>query len=430
MLDQINLPRYSKYYEKGGRMKVLSKYSIGTGDRFGRQGEAQIRAFQLLAAKGVEASIVWNKSNREHVIIGTGPQDQREAADAAVAATGFTGHYCVDADHISLQNVDKYIPWCDFFTIDVADFIGKPASPERVKAFLAARRSLVTDTTAPVRISAETMEKSAIKYLYAIDEAAKVYARILEGKPDGNFHIEVSMDETDQPQSPAELAVILAAIADAGIPVQTIAPKFSGRFNKGVDYVGDVKAFLKEFEEDATVAVWASKTFSLPPSLKLSVHSGSDKFSIYPGIKEIIKKLGCGFHLKTAGTTWLEELIGLAEAGGAGLALAKRVYAQAYARYDELAGPYASVIDISMARLPAPAAVNAWDSEAYVSALRHDKKNPRFNQDLRQLLHIGYKVAAEMGKEYMDALETYEESIGRNVSVNLFERHLTPLFLG
>lgn len=411
-------------------MKILSKYSVGTGDRFGRQGKAQIKAFQLLEEKAVKASIVWNKSNREHVIIETGPKDQREAADKAIAATGFTGQYCVDADHIGLQNVDKFIPWCDFFTIDVADFIGKPASPERIEAFLSAHRSLIGNKTAPIAISAETMEKSAKKYLYAIDEAAKVYARILASKPDGNFHVEVSMDETDEPQTPAEMAVILAGIAEVGIPVQTIAPKFSGRFNKGVDYVGDVKSFFKEFEEDAKVTQWAIGAFSLPSSLKLSIHTGSDKFSIYPGIGKIIKQLGCGLHLKTAGTSWLEEIIGLAEAGGEGLAIAKRVYAQAYARFDELAKPYATVIDISMSRLPKPAEVDTWDSAAYVSALRHDSKNPRYNPDLRQLLHIGFKVAAEMGDEYLDALETYKESISRNVTTNLFERHLSPLFLG
>jgi hypothetical protein len=411
-------------------MKVLSKYSVGTGDRFGRQGEAQIRAFQLLARKGVEASIVWNKSNREHVIIGTGPKDQRAAADAAVATTGFTGSYCVDADHIGLQNVDWFMPYSDFFTIDVADFIGKPASPERIGAFIAAHGDLVGERSAPVAISAEVIEKSAKKYLYAIDEAAKVYAHILAAKPDGDFHIEVSMDETDAPQSPAEMAVILAGLAEVDVPVQTIAPKFSGRFNKGVDYVGEPVAFLKEFEEDAKVAIWAAGAFGLPHSLKLSIHTGSDKFSLYPGMGKIIKKLGCGLHLKTAGTSWLEELIGLAEAGGEGLAIAKRVYAQAYGRYDELQKPYATVIDISMARLPAPAAVNAWDSAAFVSALRHDARNPLYNRDLRQLLHIGFKVAAEMGNEYLDALEMYKTGIGRNVSVNLFERHMTPLFLG
>jgi hypothetical protein len=411
-------------------MKVLSKYSVGTGDRFGKQGVAQIHAFEKLASKGVKASIVWNKSNREHVIIGTKPSDQRRAADEAIAATGFSGGYCVDADHISLQNVEGFLPYCDFFTIDVADFIGKAAASERTKAFLLAVGGLAGDKTAPVAVTAADIRASADKYLYALDEAAKVYRRIREAKPDGNYHIEVSMDETDKPQSPAEMAVILAGLGWLEVPVQTIAPKFSGRFNKGVDYVGDVAAFLKEFEEDAAVAQWAVKAFSLPASLKLSVHSGSDKFSIYPGIHEIVARLGCGLHLKTAGTTWLEELIGLAEAGGMGLDMAKLVYNRAYGRIDELTVPYASVIDISVARLPKPATVSAWASQDYVAALRHDRKNPAFNPDFRQLLHVGYKVAAELGQDYLSALDACEASIGRNVTANLFDRHLTPLFLG
>ncbi len=410
-------------------MKVLKRFSVGTGDRFGREGWAQIRAFQMLARKGVEASIVWNKSNREHVIIGTTPADQRAAADAAVASTGYTGLYCVDADHIGLQNVEKFTPYCDFFTIDVADFIGKQVAETEVARFIAAHSKLVGDVTAPVSISLKDIESCARKYLVAVAEARKVYERIAAARPDGNFHIEVSMDETDAPQSPAEMAVILSAIAEAKIPVQTIAPKFSGRFNKGVDYVGNVADFMTEFEADAKVAIWAAKRFGLPESLKLSIHSGSDKFSLYPGVAKIVRKLGCGLHLKTAGTTWLEELVGLAEAGGGGLELAKKVYASAYARYDELAGPYASVIDVSPARLPTPEKIQTWSSEEYVSALRHDQSNPDFNPDLRQLLHIGYKVAAEMGTTYLDALEVYRESIGRNVTVNLYERHLAPLFL-
>ena len=411
-------------------MKVLGKYSVGTGDRFGRQGVAQIRAFEKLAAKGVAASIVWNKSNREHVIIGTKPADQRKAADEAIAATGFKGGYCVDADHIGLGNVEAFLPCCDFFTIDVADFIGKAATPERTAAFLKAVGSLAGDRTAPVAVSDADIQASAAKYLYALDEAAKVYHRIQEAKPDGNYHIEVSMDETDRPQSPAEMAVILAGLGWLEVPVQTIAPKFSGRFNKGVDYVGDVPAFLKEFEEDAAVAQWGVRAFSLPASLKLSVHSGSDKFSIYPGIGKIVARLGCGLHLKTAGTTWLEELIGLAEAGGMGLDMAKLVYSRAYGRMDELTGPYASVIDISLARLPRPETVAAWSSQDYVAALRHDQKNPAFNPDLRQLLHVGYKVAAELGEDYLSALDACEASIGRNVTTNLYDRHLSALFLG
>jgi tagaturonate epimerase len=108
-------------------------------------------------------------------------------------------------------------------------------------------------------------------------------------------------------------------ISREGIPVQTIAPKFTGRFNKGGDYVGDLTQFEKEFDEDLSVIAFAIREFGLADTLKLSVHSGSDKFSIYSIINRLIKKHDCGLHVKTAGTTWLEEVIGLAESGGEGL---------------------------------------------------------------------------------------------------------------
>ena len=179
------------------------------------------------------------------------------------------------------------------------------------------------------------------------------------------------MDETDNPQTPAELLIILAAIADEGIPVQTIAPKFSGRFNKGVDYVGDVAQFEREFALDVAAIAYAVKHFGLPENLKLSVHSGSDKFSIYPAIHATIQRFNAGVHLKTAGTTWLEELIGLAEAGGDALALAKEIYSEAFAHSEELCAPYATVIDIDATKLPSPGEVQGWTSEQYTSALRH-----------------------------------------------------------
>ena len=91
--------------------------------------------------------------------------------------------------------------------------------------------------------------------------------------------------------------------------------------------------------------------------------------------------------------------------------------------------PYAAVIDIHYDRLPAPADVQGWTSEQYTSALRHDQSNPGFNPDVRQLLHVGYKVAAKMGVRYLDMLDECEESISRNVTRNLFERHIRPLFL-
>jgi hypothetical protein len=162
----------------------------------------------------------------------------------------------------------------------------------------------------------------------------------------------------------------------------------------------------------------------------LSVHSGSDKFSLYGRIHNILQRFNAGVHLKTAGTNWLEELIGLAEAGGEGLDLAKDIYAEAYAHRDELCAPYAAVIDIDPAKLPAPDEVERWSSEQFVSALRHDQKSASYNSSLRQLLHVGFKVAAKMGKRYLDLLTAMEGTIAKNVTENLFERHIKPLFIG
>jgi hypothetical protein len=224
--------------------------------------------------------------------------------------------------------------------------------------------------------------------------------------------------------------IILAALADEKIPLQTIAPKFTGRFNKGVDYVGDVKQFAQEFNEDLAVIAFAVQKYGLPPSLKLSVHSGSDKFSIYEPMHQALQKFNAGIHIKTAGTTWLEELIGLAEAGGDGLEIAKEIYTTAIGHVDEFCAPYASVIDIDKAKLPAAATVNGWSSEQFTGALRHDPKNPAFNPSFRQLLHVSFKVAAKMGGRYLNALKKHEAIIARNVTENLFERHMKPLLLG
>ncbi len=270
----------------------------------------------------------------------------------------------------------------------------------------------------------------ANKFLAAVQEAGRIYRHIENSKGDDNFVAEISMDETDSPQIPAELLIILAAIADEGIPIQTIAPKFTGRFNKGVDYVGDLSKFAQEFSDDMAVISYAIGKYGLPDNLKLSVHSGSDKFSIYKPIRAAIEKFDAGVHLKTAGTTWLEELIGLAEAGGPGLELAKEIYSQAYSHREELCAPYAAVIDIDSAKLPSPQEVNRWSSEQFVSAIRHNDKCAQYNSSIRQLLHVGFKVAAKLGDRYLRLLEQMEDTVAKNVTTNLFDRHIKPLFLG
>jgi cytidylate kinase len=412
----------------------IAKYSIGTGDRFGLQGRAQLAAVEKARAQGVDLAIVWNKSHREHCIVGTAQQSLRDEAEEAVKALRYQGQYCVDADHIGLGTVDLFMQSSDFFTLDVADFIGKKADQESIADFVKSSSEHIGELMIPgidhaLTVSTELLQQIAEKYLLAVQEAGKIYRHIADVKGAGTFITEVSMDETSEPQSPVEMLFILAALAAENIPVQTIAPKFSGRFNKGVDYIGEVDTFSREFEEDLCVIKYAVSHFGLPHDLKLSVHSGSDKFTIYGPIRELIRKHGAGIHVKTAGTTWLEELIGLAEAGGQGLEIAKKIYGASFERFAELCSPYASVIDIDQQALPAPTEVNGWSSLQYVEALRHNQSCSSYDVNLRQLLHVGYKVAAEMGEEYLQALRQNEEVVAKNVTENLFDRHIRPLFL-
>lgn len=412
----------------------LSKYSIGIGDRFNHQAKAQLTAIKKAEDAGVLITPVWNKSFREHQIIKSRPEDTRVQADLAVKTLKWEHPYFVDADHVGIKTIDHFIDSCDFYTLDVADFIGKKTEDEKIKSFVKKNRTFcgsleISGIREKVDITEALIQNAAEKFLFAVEEAGKVYRHLLEKKGKNNFVVEVSMDETDYPQTPIEILFILAAIAEEKIPIQTIAPKFSGRFNKGVDYVGDVAKFSREFEEDLAVIKFAIKEFHLPQNLKLSVHSGSDKFSIYKSINNSIKKYDAGLHLKTAGTTWLEELIGLASGEGEGLKIAKEIYRSAYDRYDELCGPYKTVIDIDTKKLPAPDEVDKWKGIKYASTLRHDKLNNDYNLNFRQLLHVGYKVASEMGDRYLHALDQYKEIIAKNVIENLYERHIKSIFL-
>jgi hypothetical protein len=415
---------------------TLEKYSLGVGDRFAHQAKAQLRACLMAAEHGASVVPVWNKSNREHLTIGSDPATTRAAADSAVKELRWQRPYYVDADHIRIETVDRFLRYSDFYTIDVADWIGKPAQAESARLFADLHPELVGRISIPgieqpFSMTRTEVERIAGEYLLAAKEAGKIYRHIASAKGEGNFITEVSMDETDRPQTPLELLVILAALADERIPLQTIAPKFTGRFNKGVDYSGNVAQFEKEFNEDLAVIAFAIKKYQLPGTLKLSIHSGSDKFSIYPVMRRALERFDAGVHLKTAGTTWLEEVIGLCEGNGngSGLDLAKEIYRGALDHIDELCAPYTAVIDIDRAKLPSPEIVKAWNAEQFISALRHDQKNKAFNPHLRQLLHVGYKIAAKMGDRYLDALQACESSVSKNVSENLYERHLKPLFV-
>ena len=411
----------------------LEKYSIGVGDRFAHEGIAQLKAIVRANESGLNISPVWNKSNREHLIVGSKPEGVRKEADDAVAKLGFKGKYFVDADHINLDTVHPYVETADFFTLDVAAYIGKASTAEDIQNFVEGCEKYMGKLEIPgidhsFEVTKESLAKIASDFLVATKQAYEIYNFLKTSKGVGNFVTEVSMDEVETPQTPLELLFILKMLADDGVAVQTIAPKFTGRFNKGVDYQGDLSQFAKEFEEDVLVLDFAIKEFGLPADLKLSVHSGSDKFSIYPIMGQIIKKYDKGLHVKTAGTTWLEEVIGLAMAGGKALEVAKQIYASALVQREKLCAPYADVIDIDPAKLPSESVVNSWSSEKFVNTLRHIPNHPDYNSNFRQLIHVGYKVAAGLGETFTNLLEEHSEIIGACVEENIFERHLKRLF--
>lgn len=414
---------------------MLGKYSLGTGDRFGQQGEAQLKAIQKAKMENnIDITPVWNKSHREHKIIGTTPWNVRTEADRAVKSLNWDDAYYVDADHITREIVDPFIPCSNFFTIDVADYIGEKSNPEAKEVFLNKNEELTGELEIPgieqrFTVTEEFLSNWADQYLLAIQKAREIYQYIANQKAADAVY-EISMDEVETPQTPIELYFILKTVAEEGIPIHTIAPKFTGDFYKGVDYVGDPAQFLKEFEQDILVIAHAIDKFNLSDELKLSIHSGSDKFSLYPHIHTLITKHDTGIHLKTSGTTWLEELIGLAESGADGLDMVKKIYSEAHGRYDELTAPYEPVIDIEQDQLPAPETVTAWDDETLISKLEHNPEHPDFDFQLRQFLHCSYKIAAEQGDVFIQLLQDHASTVGERVSYNLYARHISPLFLG
>jgi len=414
-------------------MKKLGKYSIGMGDRFGHQGHAQLKAITEAEKKGIEITPVWNKSNREHNIIGTEPGDVRKEADAATRKAGFNRPYYVDADHINLDTVDRFIESSDFFTIDVASYIDKRAGNDEIQAFLQSAEKYsgklkIPGIKKPFDVSINQIAVIAYKYLFAAIKAWEIFRKIEKLKGKGNFVTEVSMDEVPHPQTPVELFFILRMLGDENIPVQTIAPKFSGRFNKGVDYVGDTENFEEEFEADLMVIDYAVHEFGLPGDLKMSIHSGSDKFSLYPIIGSVVKKHNKGFHLKTAGTTWLEEVIGLAESGGEALEFVKEIYYKSLEKTEELCAPYADVIDINISKLPSKATVSGWSANKFADSLRHVPGNQSYNPNMRQLVHVAYRMAAERMEEYFRLLKTNEITVSGCVFENMYNRHICRLF--
>jgi hypothetical protein len=284
--------------------------SFGFGDRLGLATPGHIAS-----VKGTKfAPIFAQQSVRENTRTGRTPQQVMDDAKRAVDAAKWDAPWGADADH--LKTVDDIPPFIaagyTFFTVDPGEHVDNAADTDSVEALKQKVASLNWDELSALylsgdgeqtwgRFEAESLMRATVKYGRAIQHAVSMFKRLSELKE--TFDFEVSVDETDSPTTPLEHFFIANELTRKGVKFTSLAPRFIGRFEKGVDYIGDLNALDIELSKHAAVTAHFG-------TYKLSLHSGSDKFSVYP---LVAKHWGERIHVKTAGTSYLEALRVLAK---------------------------------------------------------------------------------------------------------------------
>jgi tagaturonate epimerase len=284
--------------------------SFGFGDRLGLATPGHIGA-----VRGTKfAPIFAQQSVRENSRTGRTPQQVMDDAKRAVEAAKWDAPWGADADH--LKTVDDIPPFVDarytFFTVDPGEHVDNSADTDSVEALKQKVATLNWDELSVLylngngnqawgRFEAESLMRATVKYGKAIQHAVSMFKRLSQMK--NEFDFEVSVDETDSPTTPLEHFFIANELTRLGVRFTSLAPRFIGRFEKGVDYIGDLNALDAELAKHAAVTAHFG-------TYKLSLHSGSDKFSVYP---LVAKHWGERIHVKTAGTSYLEALRVLAK---------------------------------------------------------------------------------------------------------------------
>lgn len=274
---------------------LTSPRSFGVGDRLGLACPGHIRVFQKYDARPVFVQ----QSIRELNLTGRTYEDVLDAATFAVFRAGFRDGFGADGDHLKKPEDIEYALSLGFtiITLDLSDHI-RPGGVGDISAvrdiYIGKRFDAGEGLT--VQYSEAELARCVCVYGEAVSFAAEMYGRFLaDGKYDADF--EVSIDETSVPTTPAEHFFVASELIRKGVKFATIAPRFTGEFQKGIDYIGDVADFTRDVDAHAKIA----RHFGY----KLSIHSGSDKFSVFPAIGEKTREV---FHVKTAGTNWLEAM--------------------------------------------------------------------------------------------------------------------------
>jgi tagaturonate epimerase len=384
--------------------------SFGFGDRLGLATPGHISA-----VKGTGlAPIFAQQSVRENARTGRTPQQVMEDAKRAVEAAKWEAPWGADADH--LKTVDDLPPFVaagyTFFTVDPGAHVDNAADTDSVSVLQEKAKGqnwdelsalyLSTNNDNPERTGAggygtfdsERLLRALVKYGRAINHTIAMFQRLSELKE--AFDFEVSVDETDAPTTPLEHFFIANELTRAGVKFTSLAPRFIGRFEKGVDYIGNLAALDAEMAKHAAVTARFG-------TYKLSLHSGSDKFSVYP---LIVKHWGSRLHVKTAGTSYLEALRALAVTDPA---LFERIWVLGLESYDTDRATYHVSADTKLvpAGLPLPALLDDFHA--------------------REILHVTFGSAlTQFGTEIKSALVKHADVYNANLQKH-FRKHLDLL---
>ena len=401
--------------------------SAGFGDRLGLATPGHVRA----ARRAGIAPIFAQQSVRENARTGRTPQQVLDDATWGVFQEGWREPWGADADHLKTTGlspeggieggVDAFVAaGYTFYTIDPGDHVDNEAHtgpPTDVQAKVDALPWDVLEDTAQdlerrylarpfdlgdaaLTFERETLYRAAAKYGRAVAHTAAMYRYLVSRMGKQPFELEVSVDETETPTLPEEHFYIANELRRLGVRWVSLAPRFVGRFEKGVDYIGDLDEFEAEFALHAAVAR------TLGP-YKLSLHSGSDKFSIYPIVAELTQGL---VHLKTAGTSYLEALRAVAQANPA---LFREILALARERYETDRATYH--VSAQLAQVPAPDGLSDADLPGLLDQF-----------DARQVLHVTFgSVLDRFGDRLLATLREHEETYHTLLEFH-FDLHLSP----
>lgn len=400
--------------------------SFGFGDRIGSATPGHIQALRAADPAGALAPVFAQQSVRENARSGRTPQQVVDDAMWGVFQEGWRSPWGADADHIkTTSDLAAFVAaGYSFFTIDPGDHVDNAAHSEPLSTLRKKAASLpwdvlqasLTDLVSrfcrrPISLNGisltidETVLLRALaKYgralAHAVTVAHEITAR-MAGRP---FDLEISIDETDTPTSADEHFIIAAELSRCGVPVVSLAPRFVGKFQKGVDYIGDLADFEHELARHAAVM----RHFG---TFRLSIHTGSDKFSIYPVVARHSRRL---VHVKTAGTSYLEALrvIAVSDPG-----LFRRILALSRARFEQDRKSY--FLDARLSEVPEGGALDNADLPALLDAF-----------DARQVLHVTFGSALDEFGPQIGSLLAENESQYRAVLEGHFVRHITPFVRG